>query len=82
LAKVLAEVPSGFKGLASLSETATALFSPEDVDRIMRATSSEEMKVLLKSTTQEALDRGAFGAPWFWVTNSAGDSEPFFGSDR
>jgi hypothetical protein len=26
--------------------------------------------------------QGAFGCPWFWVTNSEGKSEPFFGSDR
>jgi glutathione S-transferase kappa 1 len=40
------------------------------------------MKDLLTATTQEALDRGAFGAPWLWVTNEEGKSEPFFGSDR
>jgi len=26
--------------------------------------------------------QGAFGCPWFWVTNLEGKSEPFFGSDR
>lgn len=26
--------------------------------------------------------QGAFGCPWFWVTNREGKGEPFFGSDR
>jgi 2-hydroxychromene-2-carboxylate isomerase len=48
----------------------------------MHATTTKEIKDLLSSVTKEALDKGAFGAPWFWVTNDVGASEPFFGSDR
>lgn len=43
----------------------------------------------LTAKTQEALERGAFGAPFFWVvkTDTEGqgttvEEEPFFGSDR
>lgn len=49
-------------------------------------------KEVLTAKTQEALDRGAFGAPFFWVvrtddTDVEGQGkvvgeEPFFGSDR
>lgn len=56
------------------------LFSAQDVEKIV--TGRAEMKSALSDATQKALDRGAFGAPWFWVTNRDGKSEPFFGSDR
>lgn len=62
-----------------LSETG---YSKEEVERIMTATQSPEIKKALTDRTQEAVDRGAFGAPWFWVTNAKGEQEPFFGSDR
>ncbi|KAI0114961.1 thioredoxin-like protein [Daldinia grandis] len=59
------------------------LFAAEEVAEILRAEKSAEYKDALRETTQRALDQGAFGAPWLWVTNAAtGKSEPFFGSDR
>lgn len=58
------------------------LFSADEVDEIMRAAGTDEIKAALKRATQEALDRGAFGAPWLWVTDGEGRAEPFFGSDR
>ena len=49
----------------------------------MKGAETSEVKEALKKATQEALDRGAFGNPWFWVTRaSGGRGEPFFGSDR
>ncbi|KAL7626855.1 hypothetical protein AAE478_003629 [Parahypoxylon ruwenzoriense] len=59
------------------------LFTAAEVDRIVGAASSQELKDALRQTTDTALKHGAFGAPWMWVTNaSTGRSEPFFGSDR
>lgn len=58
------------------------LFSAKEVDEIIAAAESKEWKDKLLSNTQEALDKGAFGAPWFWVKNAQGVEEPFFGSDR
>jgi glutathione S-transferase kappa 1 len=81
VAKAISMVPAGFKG-APHKDAVTPLFSKDEVEAIMSGASSDEMKDLLKTTTQEALDRGAFGAPWWWVTNDSGASEPFFGSDR
>ncbi|GKT88374.1 LOW QUALITY PROTEIN: DSBA-like thioredoxin domain-containing protein [Colletotrichum tofieldiae] len=43
---------------------------------------TQEIKDSVKAKTQEAIERGAFGAPWFWVVNDEGKGEPFFGSDR
>jgi glutathione S-transferase kappa 1 len=81
LAAVLGEIPRGYAGPGS-SQSGPRLFGPHEVERIVRATGKEEWKNALKATVDEALERGAFGAPWFWATNAKGESEPFFGSDR
>ena len=57
-------------------------FSDEEIKQIFAAASSPEFKQALTANTQAALDKGAYGAPWFWVRNSEGKEEPFFGSDR
>jgi 2-hydroxychromene-2-carboxylate isomerase len=82
LKKALCEVRAGFQGIHNRGDSSAPLFDLHEVDAIIQATQTKEMKDLLRKTTQEALDRGAFGAPWIWATNSAGKSEPFFGSDR
>ncbi|KAF2142024.1 uncharacterized protein K452DRAFT_270732 [Aplosporella prunicola CBS 121167] len=65
-----------------LVETLRRQFSAEEVEKIMEATKTQEIKQKLIDTTQQALDRGAFGCPWFWVRNEKNEEEPFFGSDR
>lgn len=57
-------------------------FSSEECEAILAAAQTQEVKDMLTGATQEALGRGAFGAPWLWVTNVDGKGEPFFGSDR
>lgn len=57
-------------------------FTPQERDRILAGARSQEMKDALTKSTQSALDKGAFGAPWLWVRNDEGEAEPFFGSDR
>lgn len=56
------------------------LFTAEDVERIMAG--RESMKERVKQLTGEAVERGAFGAPWLWATTSEGKTQSFFGSDR
>ncbi|KAL7789883.1 thioredoxin-like protein [Trichoderma ceciliae] len=56
------------------------LFTEEEVEKIMQGRSG--MKDVLLATTKRAVDQGAFGTPWIWVTNAKGEEEPFFGSDR
>lgn len=75
LREVRSEVAVGGDGGAPV-------FSPEQVADVVRAAGSEECKVALKRNTEEALRRGAFGCPWFWVADGKGREEPFFGSDR
>jgi len=65
-----------------LAQVLSRTFPAERVKSIMTAAASPEYKQKLNESTQTALDRGAFGAPWFWVRNSTGQEEPFFGSDR
>nr|AIT69714.1 putative DSBA oxidoreductase [uncultured bacterium] len=48
-----------------------------DADGLLAGAQTPEVKETLKSTTEEAVARGAFGAPTFFV----GD-EMFFGNDR
>lgn len=68
--------------VGGLREVLTRLFTELEAEEIMTAGQESKWKNALKQKTQEALDRGAFGAPWFWVTSATGISEPFFGSDR
>jgi len=48
-----------------------------DAERIVSRSGADEIKERLKASTAEAVERGAFGAPTFFV----GD-ELFFGNDR
>ncbi|OQE71596.1 hypothetical protein PENNAL_c0102G02181 [Penicillium nalgiovense] len=57
-------------------------YSDSEVRKILAAASSPEFKQALTANTQIALDKGAYGAPWFWVRNAEGKEQPFFGSDR
>ncbi|KAI1818730.1 thioredoxin-like protein [Poronia punctata] len=89
LAEVLAEIPADFHldcyNTAPASDTTTnnkKLFTEEQVSQILAGISKPEIKDALKARVDEALKRGAFGAPWIWATDAQGRAEPFFGSDR
>lgn len=56
---------------------AIAVALEQDPDEIMAEAVSPDVKGALRSTTEEAVERGAFGAPTFFVGNSM-----FFGNDR
>lgn len=57
--------------------------STSQIERWIEQTQDELIKNKLKATTQEALDRGAFGAPTFFVKkDGTKDWDMFFGSDR
>jgi glutathione S-transferase kappa 1 len=65
-----------------MAECLSRHLSNADVKKIMEGANTPESKKKLNDTTQKALDSGAFGCPWFQVTNKEGVAEPFFGSDR
>ena len=54
----------------------------DEAKEVMAKANSPSYKQSLNDNTKEALDHGAFGCPWFFVRNSKGEEEPFFGSDR
>ncbi|KAK0748705.1 thioredoxin-like protein [Apiosordaria backusii] len=82
LKSTLLAIPEGFAGPTVGDGSKKRLFTAEQVEDIMKGAQAEEFKEKLKNTTAEALERGAFGAPWIWATNDKGEGEPFFGSDR
>jgi 2-hydroxychromene-2-carboxylate isomerase len=65
-----------------LAEVLGKRFDTQQVHDILEKAKAAEYKEALNRNTKEALDRGAFGCPWFWVRNAKGEEEPFFGSDR
>jgi len=57
--------------------------SPENVNQCLESMKSEIVKQELKSVTDEAVDRGAFGSPTMFFTENDGENEQmFWGSDR
>ena len=66
----------------NLSQLLSEHFDDQQVKEIMRLMATKAYKDKLTEMTKEALERGAFGAPWFWMKNDQGKEEPLFGSDR
>ena len=48
----------------------------------MKRAGDQSIKDALKATTEEAIERGAFGAPTWFVHCDGKDTNIFFGSDR
>lgn len=58
-------------------------FTSIQIDQIIAGAGTPEYKKKLVDITKAVVEKqGAFGCPWFWVTNGEGKGEPFFGSDR
>ncbi|XP_061102296.1 glutathione S-transferase kappa 1-like [Conger conger] len=67
---------------ASLSEAGLKAGLPaNEIEELLQLASSQKIKERLKSTTQKALDCGAFGFPHI-ICHVNGKEEMFFGSDR
>ncbi|KAF1984293.1 putative DSBA family oxidoreductase [Aulographum hederae CBS 113979] len=65
-----------------MAATLSRHFGSSEVKQIMDGANSPQFKQKLNDSTKRALDAGAFGCPWFEVTDGRGVKEPFFGSDR
>lgn len=65
-----------------MNEVLKRHFSSSEAEEIVRSAADPAVKKQLNVQTQAVVDRGAFGCPWFFVTNEEGKTEPFFGSDR
>ncbi|KAJ8112933.1 hypothetical protein OPT61_g4824 [Boeremia exigua] len=75
-------VPEDVRVPGMLAETLQLRFSLERVKAILPSVTRAPFKQRLDGETEEALDRGAFGCPWFWVCNASVAEERFFESDR
>jgi glutathione S-transferase kappa 1 len=65
-----------------LGQVLSTRLSKDEVRVILEKANSAPYKQRLNDNTKEALDKGAFGCPWYSVRNAKGEEEPFFGSDR
>ena len=55
----------------------------QSIKECLDAMKSNDVKKELKNVTEEAVDRGAFGSPTMFFTDSDGQNEQmFWGSDR
>lgn len=57
-------------------------FDEGETKKILEAAATKEYKEMLTQQTARLVEKGAFGAPWFLVTNGEGTEQGFFGSDR
>ena len=54
-------------------------FTPIQIDQIIAGAGTPEYKKKLVDITKAVVEKqGAFGCPWFCVTNGEGKGEPFF----
>ncbi|OQO08846.1 hypothetical protein B0A48_05736 [Cryoendolithus antarcticus] len=58
------------------------VFGKAEAEELVARTGEAEVKKLLNSNTELALQSGAFGLPWFECTNSEGVKEGFWGVDH
>ena len=61
---------------------AAAGMKEAEVALCLEAMKGMEVKERLKEVTEEAVDRGAFGAPTLFLREEGGEEEMFWGSDR
>ena len=79
LARALFDAYFGEGRDVAAPETVAELAAPLGIDRdaLLDAVGDPAVKARFRQATEEALDRGVFGAPFFFV-----DGEPFWGHDR
>ncbi|MCJ1312632.1 hypothetical protein MMC25_006307 [Agyrium rufum] len=53
----------------------------EAAKEVIEKSASPEAKNKLTSNSEEAMNEGAFGLPWFVVINASGETDRFFGVD-
>ncbi|CCG81131.1 putative 2-hydroxychromene-2-carboxylate isomerase [Taphrina deformans PYCC 5710] len=63
-------------------EAFSTVIPQEKAKQYVKAGSESEAKEEILATTKKILADGAFGLPWFDVTNKQGETEHFFGNDR
>lgn len=57
-------------------------FSEAECAKLMSAINTQAVKDQLKTNTDEAVAKGAFGAPFAVARRASGEEHTFFGQDR
>lgn len=57
-------------------------FSAAESARVLGALNDQAVKDKLRANTEEAVAKGAFGAPYIVARRSNGEERAFFGQDR
>jgi len=65
-----------------IAVASAAGMTDEEVEACMAAMKSDKVKEALREVTEEAVDRGAFGAPTMFFTEEDQEEQMFWGSDR
>jgi len=68
--------------LENLNPIFTRLFGEAAAKNILSKATSDEVKKMLVSKTDEALAEGSFGLPWYVATDSEGEKESYWGFDH
>ncbi|SPO00509.1 related to glutathione S-transferase [Cephalotrichum gorgonifer] len=82
LAEILRSCPAGFDGPGRAEGGGAKLFTDAEVAAIMAGAATDAMRASVRDETNEAVAKGAYGAPWLCVKNGEGKEDVFFGSDR
>jgi len=53
-------------------------FSESEINSLLQKITTPEIKEILKNTTTEAIDRGAFGSPTMFIKTGNGEQKMFF----
>jgi len=65
----------------NIREVCDKLRLPE-YEKMIKESTSEDIKSLYKQRTEEAIGSGAFGVPWILLSREGQEDVKFFGSDR
>lgn len=68
--------------LAAIEPVLANLLGQSAAKEIVSKATSAEIKKALSDNTDEALESGAFGLPWYKATNSKGQEECYWGFDH
>jgi 2-hydroxychromene-2-carboxylate isomerase len=68
--------------LEVIAKGLTKVFGEEKAREILSSVKEPEVKKLLNSNTERALEAGAFGVPFWVATDGQGREDVFFGVDR
>lgn len=68
--------------IISAALSSHADFSKDEVEAVMGKIADPQVKKMLSANSEQAMEEGAFGLPWFVCENGKGEKEAFWGVDH